>query len=365
MVEELHFSLPITFAWYDADRLPMFERRGLAEPVSRCQTTIPNLMQITNLDSRVPSDQPILIEDIQICLCAIQSQIWHQSRSSMDQSEQDMSVVLQRNTVRRQLDTIYHRLVLYSTQKVDKNTLGEEEHIPLKFYFGIEDHGRPGWESLVLIRLKGLIFDALMLYHLLSLQLCLNTRTLIELAKDTKTANPYIIFGEKYEEARKQRESMTRTWVKTPSARRALWHATEILLSHDFTSQDLDTHFETPDPIAYIALSASAMVIWAFCLFGLNSCDECSSAQTRFPPSGGPVIELAKLGGVMCRYSSDEKDKIAWIEMGVDCRVLLDGIQLCRCSVDSLLSRFRKYLPDGWKNVNGVAPEILQTRPRA
>ena len=80
-------------------------------------------------------EQPMLIEDIQTCICAMQTTIWKVCISS----ECPVTTVLQKDSIRRQLDNLKNRLDHMLSQFSNDTEFGQEKSLPLRFYFGYED----------------------------------------------------------------------------------------------------------------------------------------------------------------------------------------------------------------------------------
>ena len=227
----------------------------------------------------------------------------------------------------------------------------------MRYYYGMEDQSQPGWQLIVFDRPKSLIFDTLMLYNLLSLHLHADIRTLTQNAKDKLEADPTFVPREKYLKAREQREESTRAWVDSTTVRRALCHATNILVSYSGLSR-LDEN--QADPIAYVALSVAALVVWTYCTNCREGCPACSSDAHILAYCNAPVVELTRWSGLKTTQSF-EKDREAWIEMDC-CRGAITGIVLCRCNIDLLVAKFRGCIRDEWNVADTIAPGIFKPK---
>jgi hypothetical protein len=240
----------------------------------------------------------------------------------------------------------------------------EEQHLSMRFYYGTEDHSQVGWQNIVLARVKSLIFDALMLYHLFSFNVYADIRTLTQLAKGTAQTNLSNATAGIHTKAQYEREILTREWTQTANARRALWHTADILLLQKSIDCDISKvsglESKTLDPIAYAAVSVSALIVWAFCMFGTQGCEMCLS---EYPPHGLIAIELTAWS-LTRNEAALEKEKETWIETGGSGRIALDGIQLCRCNVDFLMTGFYACLPDEWELAHAIAPNIFKNADR-
>jgi hypothetical protein len=354
MPEELHYTLPSTHCLWNGDGLDKWEARQATEPLFRSQKSIFHMINDSTWDSEFPTEEPLLIEDLQLCICALQSNIWRLSQRARDSDENEISTVLQKDSLRRRLDALKLRLDQMAHQNTEGVDFGDEKTLPLRHYFGYEDQSQPGWQGEVISRVKSLSFDSLMLYHLFSLHLLAEVGTLTQLAKDQNTTTMF----ERHRRAREQRLSATERWTGTPTARQALCHAVEILVEHQaiFFEPNKTTGLEkyTLDPICYIALSCAALVVWAYCTFSLHKCDICTpgSASTGVIP----VVELTEFCG--SNPQQDEKD--SWLAMRGGCGVQLQGIPLCQCNMKFLMTLFQVCMPEGWEVADTIAPGVLK-----
>ncbi|KAJ8069298.1 hypothetical protein OCU04_002958 [Sclerotinia nivalis] len=357
--EELHFSIPETFAHWNADGLPIFEVRQRDEPKSRSQRSINMMFEEVTLGTIDFSENESMLEDIQMCLWAMQSQISQLSKQN-PQQRNELSLNIQRESLKRQLESLKRGAAKLCTRISSWEVLEQADHSPVRHYYGIEDHDKPGWENIVCRRIHRFIFDTSILYHLMSLQVFTETQTLRMLAKDPAIPdNLRGFFGEVYSHPHSSRVSAARAWTQEPNSRRALWHASEILLSHNKLSMTSSLVDFIPDPISYIALASAALVIWTHCMYGQETCNPDSSVSIPVPHHVGMSIELTKLSEVMNGASYDERAKEAWIESGACFRASLENVQLCSCNVRILMGKLRAHIPRDWEVVEEIAPNIL------
>ncbi|EKD13377.1 hypothetical protein MBM_08460 [Drepanopeziza brunnea f. sp. 'multigermtubi' MB_m1] len=347
--EELHFPLPCAFALYNADGLHMWEQRQANEPIYRSQKSISEIISESALAPIPGNETPMLVEDTQTCLAALQSSIWKACASPASQ----VGLVLQKDSLRRQLDNIKSRLDTILNQDSGVLEFGQEEHLPLRYYYGYEDHARPGWQNVVVARVKGLLFDTIIFYHLLSLQLFAEVRTLTNLAKDRHLGTVEEASAV-HRQAREQRITSMKQWGATPTARWSLCHAVDILAVH----QNIAYHdgagngasVRMLDPVAHIAVSVAALVIWVYCTLDIQGCEICT-------PGSATIIELMRWSVSGAQYA---KEKDTWIEEGKGCRVQLQGIQLCSCNVDRLVALFQVFVPESWTAADSIAPGVFK-----
>jgi hypothetical protein len=358
MPEELHYTLPSAYSLWNGDGLHTWEARQATEPLFRSEKSIFHMINDSTWDSEFPTEDPMLIEDLQLCVCALQSNIWRLSQHARDSGENEISTVLQKDSLRRRLDALKCRLDQMAHQTTEGVDFGDENPLPLRHYYGFEDQSHPGWQLEVIARVKSLSFDTLMLYHLFSLHLLAEIGTLTQLAKDQSTTTTY----ERHRKAREQRVCATERWTRTPIARQALCHAVEILVEHQaiFHEASKTTGLEknTLDPMSYVALSCAALVVWAYGTFGVHKCDMCAPESTSASAAGViPVVELTEFSGL---NSQQENEKESWLEMRAGCRVQLQGIPLCQCNMKFLMTLFRVCLPEGWEVADTIAPGVLK-----
>lgn len=87
--EELHFALPHTLALCNASGLHIFEYWHSIEPESRDKTTVFRAIRESALKSFIPTDGLMLIEDIQLGICAMHSKIWQLRERIRDAPSQE------------------------------------------------------------------------------------------------------------------------------------------------------------------------------------------------------------------------------------------------------------------------------------
>ncbi|TVY86641.1 hypothetical protein LAWI1_G006086 [Lachnellula willkommii] len=77
-LQELHFSLPSTFSLHNTNSLHIWESRLIDEPFYRARKSLNDLILENTAENKSSStcNQPMLIEDIHLCLCAMQWKIW-------------------------------------------------------------------------------------------------------------------------------------------------------------------------------------------------------------------------------------------------------------------------------------------------
>ncbi|KAG4443101.1 hypothetical protein IFR05_001427 [Cadophora sp. M221] len=346
--QELHFSLPSAFGQYNANGLHIWEERQADEPLYRSQLSIFKMIT-EGLQEQIPGlEQPMLIEDIQTCLCAIQHNIWNVSNFI----ECPLAAILQKDNLKRQLDNLKARLNEIFSQLPENPESGHEKHFLLRYYLGYEDSSQPGWQNAAVARVKGLLFDAMMLYHLSSLQTFAEVRKITNLAKDRRLG-PIEELSTVHREARELRLAQMKSWGVTPAARWSLCHAVDILVAHQNISHhdgSLGLTIWTLDPVTHIAVCVAALVVWVYCTLDIQGCEMCT-------PGSAAIIELTRWSVSGAIY---EKEKEAWIENSNGARIQLQGIQLCSCNIEYLMALFQGCLPVSWAVADSVAPGIFK-----
>lgn len=338
-LEELQFRLPCTFVIHNADGLHVCNYLLPREPAIRAELSILDLIQDKQLDPSKPIDGLMLVEDIQLGLCAMQAGIWQLSEDLRRSS--DSNNLSSRDLLRKKLDYWKTWLVRIPFKQTDTLNLSQGQQTEMRFYHGMEDHSEAGWEMTVFSRPKALFFDAVMLYHLLGIQLYADIRILQQLAKDYSSGDTFCEFGVPYQQQKSKREATIREWTQTRLAREALCHSSAVLVTYSNLS---GLENKTVDPIAFVALSIGALVIWAYCMFGVHECEICAPqgrSVARVPSVALTLWSELVLPEVL--YLGREK----WVGSGGG-RVLLVGTQLCGCNVEPLIARFHACLPDGW-----------------
>jgi hypothetical protein len=359
MPEELHYGLQSAYSVWNADGLPIWEIRQANEPISRSDKSLHSMINETASESTFSREYPILIEDIQVYMCAIQPSIWKISDHGEHSSDCEISIVLQKDSLRRRLESLKDRLDRIANQNSNDAEFGHEQCLPYRHYFGYEDQSQLGWQDIVTERVNDLLFDTLMLYNLLSLHLYAEVGIFNKLAK-YQFLDPLRESSQRHRQAREQRQTHIIKWAGAPTARQALCHAVSILHGHQKIKPTwrqtaaIDTH--TLDPITYAALSVGALVVWAYSTFNKLGCDTCLHGSRL------NTYHVVELTNWMTSTPQLEKEKETWIEMGAAIPVQLHGIELCKCNADLLTNLFRIYLPPDWELANVTAPGLFDRK---
>ncbi|KUJ17543.1 uncharacterized protein LY89DRAFT_733387 [Mollisia scopiformis] len=352
--EELHFSLPSTFSLYNSNGLHIWEERQVGEPPYRASKSMYSLIADDVQEIVSIQEQPMIIEDISLCLCALQSDIWKHLQRDRSQTC-EVNDVLQRDSLRKHLDRLKSRLDRTSAQKVlfSKSDFSHEEYLPYRYYYGYEDHTQAGWQEIVAVRVNRVLFDTVMLSFLLSLHLSVDVRKLGQLAKDRRLSTVEEL-SEAHGRAREQRHVSMKGWAATPAARWAVCQSVDVLVTYqNFKNRAGAAEVRYLDPICHIALCVSALILWTFCEFYDHGCVMCLPGEMA-------IVELTRWSMTGNQF---KKDKENWLEMGgryPRSRPQVQGIQLCRCNTEFVTALFQACLPEGWAIADSIAPGIFK-----
>jgi len=328
--EELYFSLPSTFCLFNGPGLHIWEARAPEEPVQRSQETVSSMISDRSFSS---ISQPfVLVEDIQLGMCASQADIWQYSEEIQSSLEHDINSLIRQKSLREGLNSWKRLFDQTSIEDSEPAMQGMTNKIPMKYYYGVEDHSEVGWQEVVLNRPQGLLFDTAMLYHLFGLHIHANIRifeTLASSKKDSRIATGGDgILG---------KEHRTRRWTNVVCSRQAIWHASNIVAIHRSRFGRLTGQIkvvnESLDPIAHVAVAVGSLVVWAYCYFNEKGCAQCIG------PAG--ISVEVELMDILTKNEDSEK----WIELGG--LATIDGHTLCRCNVEKLVQVFQDCLPSG------------------
>jgi hypothetical protein len=330
--EELYFLLPSTFCLFNGSGLHILEARAPDEPVQRSQETVSSMISDRSFSS---ISQPfVLAEDIQLGMCASQASIWQYSEMIQNSSEHDINSLIRQKSLREGLNSWKRLFDRTSIEDSEPAMQGMTNKIPLRYYYGVEDHSEAGWQEIVLNRPRSLLFDTAMLYHLFGLHIHANVRSFETLASCKKVFR-IATSGD----GALGKEHRARQWTNVVCSRQAIWHASNIVSIHRSRYGRLTDPekavSESLDPITHVAVAVGSLVVWAYCCFNEKGCARCIG------PAGISVeVELMDI-----LTKSEESEK--WIELGGP--AAMDGHTLCRCNVEKLVQVFQNCLPSGVK----------------
>lgn len=357
--EDLYFTLPMTHASWDAEGLVVWQERYSREPPHRVKKTMIDMIT-DNLSLMSSMDYPMLIEDIHLCLCAMQSSVWKLQHTVAQTKNAEVNVVLEKDSLRRIVHTLLQKLDRMAHQNGANAGFGEEPYLPLRHYFGYEDHSIHGWHQIVTVRVRSLHFDALMLVYLFNLHLSADISSLSHLSK-FQILTPIQEQSERYMQLHAQKQDSARSWATSSMGRQALCTAVDILIEHQNIAREQMPGLEKEkmDPIAHVATSVAALVVWAYCVFSKTSCTSCLPVFIPINPcTGKHVVELSN----WCdrRDHQQQSFRQKWVESGGGSRVMIQGAAVCSCNLEHLTTRFLMCLPDGWELADKIAAGVFR-----
>lgn len=352
--EELYFTLPPTHAVWDGDGLNIFQERYALEPPHRARKSMFDMIT-ENTSTVSSSNYPMLIEDVQLCMCALQSSIWRLYHTA-EHKDRDVNLVLERDFLRRILHALMERLDHMAIQNAVDAAFDQEPSLLLRNYFGYEDHSLFGWQSIVSARTRSLHCDAVMLSYLLDLHLLADIASLSQLAKG-QTLTPIQEQSSRFRDAHAQRQSSAHSWADSSIGRQALCTAVDILIEHQNIARErvpgLEKH--KMDPIAHIATSVAALVVWGYCKYSKYSCASCAHNHTQ-----GVDRHTIELGNCPRRKDlQQQSSRQMWIENDGGTRLNLQGVAICACNVGHASALFLACLPDGWEVADKIATSVF------
>ena len=303
---ELDIQLPHTFALLNANGVGVFYGRVPKEPPGRTDH------KLSALALGVSESMPtvLLIEDIQMGLCGLLKKIWrHNARCRSETislpppAEMSEPLTRELDEWKIELDKIY----LSCVAQTDKGS----SELPLRAYFGYGDESDPDWRSSVLARVKALVQEATILYHVLSLQVHIYRHPKVAECVLPDISCPKPTVGQDHLDR-------VDTWRKTKDARKTLAHSAALIrtLEKELLQKNARNRHYLPSPIASLGISMCRSVfrIWA-ASEGVCSCNtESEHTDLDLSPEG--------------LYRGRELEK--WFENGGPPKML--GSPICKCA---------------------------------
>lgn len=337
--EELDVALTSTYALWNSWGLDVLYKRLPNEPSDRAGFKFSVVLN----NPQSPARSLLLIEDVQLGLCGLLPAIWNHTQICRRKTEVAPSATNSLASLlwriegwKAELDRISgHCEQQYAQDKLDE--------LPFIAYFGEETKDPAAWKLAAITHVRGLVSDASMLYHLLAISLCIDTRSIrvvaayLEKSGQTDPLPPPRI---------QKHQSRLYTWVMTPESRKALVHAIAVLMARE-TEVAQNTRVEPLDPIAHMAIAMSSLTVWAWMMFAEQAC------------SCVPGLNHINIGVDIPDLQSTPLLE-NWIQSGGT--IGLRGIAFCRCIVGSWMARFASLLPQGqhaWELGYQIAP-VLQ-----
>ncbi|KAI5462054.1 hypothetical protein BGZ63DRAFT_463172 [Mariannaea sp. PMI_226] len=337
--EELDVALPSTFALWNAHGLDVFFKRLPREPADR---TSYKLSEITsNPKSRARS--LLLLEDVQLALCGLSPGIWNHlqitRRTGKVGLESLRSLAWHLEMWKAEMERISH---------LCSQTYGTEETAGLPFvaYLGRFTEDPVKERLFATLQIKSLVSEGLILYHIQGLQLYADLRTMNAVALYLAAPPP----NEPCTPPRIENyQAQLHEWAVTTESRRALLHAIEVLRMRETGLGGDDVPEKDFDPVANLAVSLSALVVWAWTTYADTTC------------SCLPGMDHINIGVDPPDLQSTERLE-SWIHGGGTAAV--HGVAFCRCVLDGWMARYAAALPQGdrvWELADGISPMLRST----
>ncbi|KAM0415296.1 hypothetical protein ACHAPD_006491 [Fusarium lateritium] len=339
--EELDLTMPATFSLWNAFGLDIFFKRLPFEPTDRSNFKITEICANPN----TPAKSLLLLEDVHLAMCGLSPAIWNHAQIVRRSAEAGRSTHNSTASLAWQLEAWkadVERLQHQCFQTFHDPGMGE---FPFKAYIADFDDNIPRAKAAALVHVKCLTSDCMMIYHLQSLQLYSDTRTINTVAK--AHTSPVLTDREPTVRPRLQKlHNQLSLWTKSPESRKALLHALAVLIDCETALESNSPQTQSIDPAAYLAISMSALVVWAWLLFSEAACmcvPSLNHINIGVDPPNLQNISTARLE--------------TWIQ--ADGTAAVNNIPLCRCVADGWTARFNALLPLGrrrWGLCDEVAP---------
>ncbi|KAG5658103.1 hypothetical protein KAF25_007054 [Fusarium avenaceum] len=263
--EEIDLTLPSTYSLWNAYGLDVFFRRITEQPTERSNSKLSEIIANPN----TPVKSLLLFEDIHLALCGLLPAIWNRSQIARRSTEAGRPTHNSTSSLAWQLETWKADVDRLSHQCFQNFHSVEAGELPFAAYIGdyVEEPSRA--RAAAMTNIKFLVSDCMMTYHLQGLQLYADTRTINSVAKASTVSSTH----ESSVRPRLQKlHTQINLWAKSLEGRRALLHALAVLrqCETDLESNEPQTQFA--DPVACLAISTSALVVWAWLLFSEAAC---------------------------------------------------------------------------------------------
>lgn len=270
--------------------------------------------------SQISTLRNFMLEDIELGLCGILQYIW--AYSQIRQLGELSSQIL----LTRQLDTWKLRLDQISRILNDSATDSNTTDQLLGNYLGEEEPNKLGWQTTVKERVVSLFIDTKMLYHLLSLHLYADIRTIKAVAASKTIVGvqgiPKLVadFGNK---------PILQDWAVSGQGRQAFMHAISVLQCYEEGMPASTTQGGGLSTVSTMTGGLSALVVQAWILNSMQSCT--CDGTTHYYDFSQSFAD-----------TRENPDLLNWIENGGP--VALEEISFCHCKVDFWTSRFATLL---------------------
>ncbi|KAH8198974.1 hypothetical protein TruAng_006851 [Truncatella angustata] len=340
--DELDAFLPSSFALRNCFRMDVFLHRRKIEDPSRSQVKM--LRMIRHPEKFLPN--AVLVEDIHLGLCGLLFDTLRQAqlRAVIGTWDDPSAIAMRDGVVQRLAVWAKHLKALAEKSRSDGSSLADMQFISTYLDREDEIRSRPLDMRLVKARVKSMINEVTMLYHLLQLLLSVGRR-IIEHLKFMAAINLDSIKEDervRYDEAK----SVLESWAGSTEGRTALLHALAMLSIAQVYLKEHSAVLEYPFPgsISHITIALSALVLDGWLAHKYSTC--CCGTTA------------AHLDLPIKSWGLDDAVLEAWIQY--DGPALFQGKTLCTCSSDVWIERFANCLPEEetWELAGLIAPPL-------
>ncbi|KAM5352754.1 hypothetical protein ACJ41O_005476 [Fusarium nematophilum] len=264
--EEIDGTMPSTYTLWNAYGLNVFFKRLSQEPTDRVGFKLTDV--ISNPNSAAKS--LVLLEDVQLALCGLFNGIWSHRQIARRCAESGRPIPNSQTSLAWQLETWKADLERISHQCSQSFSADEVVEFPLFAYIGRYDEEPSRAKATAMMNVKCLVSDSLMTYHLQGMLLYADTRVINTVARFTTLSSTE---DDSSKTLRIQKhQSQLSAWATTCESRRALLHAVSVLREREIDLEANEPQALSVDPVAYLALSMGALVVWAWVVFGETAC---------------------------------------------------------------------------------------------
>ncbi|KAM0352355.1 hypothetical protein ACHAPU_002020 [Fusarium lateritium] len=333
-------TMTATYTLWNSYGLNLFFTRINQEPAERTNFKLAEVIANPN----TPAKPLLLFEDVHLALCGLLPAIWNRSQIARRTAEagrpthnSTSSLAWQLETWKADVDRLSHQCFQ------NLQSAAECVEFPLAAYIGHHDEDPPKARAVAMANIKCLTSDCIMTYHLHGLQLYADTRTINSVARASAVSSdlesPVLPRLQKL-------HAQLNMWAKSTESRRALIHALAVLRRCETDLESNEPQTQSVDPVACLAISMSALVVWAWLLFAEAAC------------SCVPSINHINIG-VDPQDLQNTPRLETWIQ--ADGTAAVNNIPLCRCMSEGWMARFNALLPQGrrrWGLSDEVAPVL-------
>ncbi|KAH7136938.1 hypothetical protein B0J13DRAFT_587068 [Dactylonectria estremocensis] len=340
--EEMDATMPSTYSLWNSCDLNVFFERLSQEPTGRAGFRLSEVMD----NPSSPAKSLVLLEEIQLALCGLRPEIWNHAQVMRRNTEFGRLVLNSLPSSARQLETWKADLDRITHQCSQSFHTGQTEEFPFSAYIGKYHEDPQRAKARAMTNTKCLASDCRMTYHLQGLQLYADIRIINTVARSMTHSGDD---GSSASLRMQKHRSLLNAWASTSESRRALLHAIAVLWEREADLKESQPQKTSVDPIAWLTVSMSALVVWAWLVFSTAAC------------SCIPILSHIDIGVEPTNLQNTAQLE-GWIRSGGT--AALQSIPLCRCRADRWMVRYNALLPHGsrrWELSDGIAP-VLQQR---